>query len=101
MSWSRLIRFVDDAGRTTFGDPCIDKAEDLITLLQRRELHAIVLTGSDPFALSRTDDKTRVARLLGVLGEEDVAVFKCIGLNYVKHSMFACRLTAVVGTSMD
>ncbi|EXJ96305.1 hypothetical protein A1O1_01431 [Capronia coronata CBS 617.96] len=86
MVWSRLIRFVEESGNTTFGDPCIDKSDDdLITLVNRRQLYAIRLSGNDPFALTRTNERTRVDRLLGVLTEEDVSVFKCIGLNYVKH----------------
>ncbi|KAK4937748.1 hypothetical protein LTR10_021693 [Elasticomyces elasticus] len=85
MAWSRLIRFADDAGRTAFGDPCIDNAEDLVALLNRGELYAIELAGNDAFALSNTGKRLKVKRLLGVLEQEDVAVFKCIGLNYVKH----------------
>ncbi len=85
MVWSRLIRFTDDCGRTTFGEPCIDHGDDLIPLFDRQELFAIRLSGIDPFALSRTDEKVKVRRLLGVLTEDNVAIFKCIGLNYRKH----------------
>jgi len=89
MSWSRLIRFSDGSGRTDFGEPCIEKAEDLMSLLERRELHAIRLEGDSPFSLTRTAERVRVERLLGVLRAEDVPVIKCIGLNYVKHSKFS------------
>ncbi|KAK4935604.1 hypothetical protein LTR10_023365 [Elasticomyces elasticus] len=85
MTWARLIRFTDDSGRTTFGDPCIGNCDDLITLLNQQELFAIRLLGNDPFALARTTEKIRVRRLLAVLTEDDVAVIKCIGLNYRKH----------------
>lgn len=86
MEWSRLIRFVTDSGATTFGDPCVEDGADLIPFMKRNELYAIRLEGKDPFALTRTDEKIRVERLLGVLNVEDVVIFKCIGLNYVKHS---------------
>ena len=86
MVWSRLIRFVDESGSATFGDPCIEKSDDLKTLLDRHELYAFRLEGHDPFELTQTGERTKVERLLGVLNKEDVPVFKCIGLNYVKHS---------------
>lgn len=106
MVWSRLIRFISDTGETTFGDPILD-GHDLIKLLDKQQLYATRLDGQDPFALVRTNEKVKVKRLLGVLTQENVPVFKCIGLNYVKHSnvasialawkmrnpSFGCRLT--------
>jgi hypothetical protein len=86
MVWSRLIRFVDEFENTTFGEPDIEDSDDLFSLLKRHELLAIRLHGNDPFALSRTDDKVKVVRMLGVLDAEHVSVFKCIGLNYRQHS---------------
>ncbi|KAH7412956.1 hypothetical protein BKA64DRAFT_593455 [Cadophora sp. MPI-SDFR-AT-0126] len=85
MPWTRLIRFVSNSGITTFGDPCIEKGEDLFTLLEKKELYAHRLDGSDPFALTNTGEKVLVERLLGVLTPGDVPIIKCIGLNYVKH----------------
>ncbi|KAH9204537.1 hypothetical protein DL95DRAFT_319277 [Leptodontidium sp. 2 PMI_412] len=87
MSWSRLIRFLDSSGATSFGDPCISKSEDLIPLLTQNQLFAIRLEGVSPFELTRTstDEKVRVEKLLGVLVPDDVPVIKCIGLNYMKH----------------
>jgi 2-keto-4-pentenoate hydratase/2-oxohepta-3-ene-1,7-dioic acid hydratase in catechol pathway len=79
MTWSKLIRFVDESGRTSYGDPCIDKSDDLISLLGRGELHAVKLTGNDPFVLARTQETVKVQKLLGVLKVEDIPIFKCIG----------------------
>ncbi|PVH77015.1 hypothetical protein DL98DRAFT_657060 [Cadophora sp. DSE1049] len=85
MPWTRLIRFVSISGIPTFGDPCIEKGEDLIKLLDKKELYAERLEGNDPFALTSTGEKVLVERLLGVLTPGDVPIVKCIGLNYVKH----------------
>ncbi|BCS30685.1 fumarylacetoacetate hydrolase family protein [Aspergillus puulaauensis] len=85
MVWSRIVRFVDGSGKTTFGEPCIEQSDDLIPLLSKRELFAIKLLGDDPYSLERTNETARVERLVSVLQEKDIAVFKCIGLNYVKH----------------
>lgn len=95
MSWQRLIRFVTESGVTTYGDPCIDQKDNVEDLVARKELFAIRLEGNDPFQLTRTDERVRVERLLGVLGAENVSIIKCIGLNYVKHSQYAqpCRLS--------
>lgn len=45
MAWSRLIRFVDESGRTTFGDPCINNSNELKELLELEELYAVRLAG--------------------------------------------------------
>lgn len=79
MAWSRLIRFVDESGRTTFGDPCINNSNELKELLELEELYAVRLAGGDPFSLTRTEEKVKVQRLLGVLEAGDVPIFKCIG----------------------
>lgn len=86
MSWSRLIRFSDFSGRTSFGEPCIEESKDLISSLERKELCAIRLEGDDPYSLTRTAERVRVECLFGVLEPEDVPVVKCIGLNYIRHS---------------
>lgn len=101
MVWLRLIRFVDDSGEATFGDACIDTSDDLIPLWKRCELYAIQLAGHDPFALERTSNKVKVKRLLAVLNEGDVSVFKCIGLNYMRHSMISYSSFIVYGTLVD
>lgn len=79
MAWSRLIRFVDESGRITFGDPCIDSSKELKELLDLQELCAVRLAGVEPFSLTRTEEKVKVQKLLGVLNAGDVPIFKCIG----------------------
>lgn len=79
MSWSRLIRFVDESGGISFGDPCIENSSDLIPFLDQQKLYAVRLMSSDAFALTRTSEKVRVKSLVGVLNEEDVKIVKCIG----------------------
>lgn len=86
MEWKRLIRFVDEAGDITYGDACIQDEDDVESLVSQGKLYASRFEGDDPFALRRTTEKVRVARLLGVLDRKHVKVFKCIGLNYTKHS---------------
>ncbi|KPI34749.1 uncharacterized protein AB675_9 [Cyphellophora attinorum] len=85
MAWQRLIRFVDESGIVGFGDACVNNGDDLLDSVRERTLYAIRLAGQDPFTLVATDDKVKVVRLLGVLDEQHVEVFKCIGLNYMKH----------------
>ncbi|KAK7887869.1 hypothetical protein LTR67_009263 [Exophiala xenobiotica] len=85
MEWTRLVRFIDEAGEITYGDACIQDDADVASLASQNKLHAFRLEGDDPFALRRTNEKIRVARLLGVLDQKHVKVFKCIGLNYTKH----------------
>lgn len=87
MAWSRLIRFADEHGEVSFGEPIIQNATDLTALLAKKELYAMKFQGEDPFELSGPGEKTQVAKLLGVLNPSDVPIIKCIGLNYIKHSM--------------
>lgn len=86
MAWTRLIRFADESGGIFFGEPCITGPEELKTLLGRGDLEAVKLEGTSPFQLSRSDERVKVARILGVLQAGDVPAVKCIGLNYVRHS---------------
>ena len=41
MAWARLIRFVDDSGRTVFGEPCKESAEELTSKFDQGELYAL------------------------------------------------------------
>lgn len=89
--WSRLIKFVDESNITSFGDACIDDANELTSRLSQKTLHADRLEGDNPFALKATGERVRVIRLLPVLCREDIPIVKCIGLNYMKHSMQLIR----------
>lgn len=86
MTWQRLIRFEDESGQERFGEPLIGKSEELQAFLQSGTLSARALSGTGPFALSRTQEVYEVKRLLEILKVGDVPIIKCIGLNYMKHS---------------
>lgn len=86
MSWSRLIRFVDQNGHTMFGEPCIETSSELTELIEKKELYALKFTGESPFELSGPGEKVLVDHLLPILTPRDVPIIKCIGLNYMKHS---------------
>ena len=85
MAWSRLIRFQDDTGATRFGEPLIEKAEDLYELFEKGELCADEFEGASPFALTGRGPTRAVKKILGILVPEDVPIVKCVGLNYMKH----------------
>src|SRR5690554_67669 len=99
MTWTRLIRFLDDSGKETFGEPCIEKVEQLPELLERGELYALSYTdgspagnllesrGQSPISATEKGEKVLVKELLDILRPSDVPIIKCIGLNYIKHSM--------------
>jgi hypothetical protein len=87
--WQRLIRFEDESGEEHFGEPLIETAEELQSLLDAGKLGARLLTGDGPFSLSATQQERKVKKLLGVLRPTDVPIIKCIGLNYMKHSKSA------------
>jgi hypothetical protein len=86
MSWTRLIRFVDHSGRETFGEPCIDDAQDLTKLLAQDDLWAVEYQGHSPVSALVKGDKIHVKKVLDILKPSDVPIVRCIGLNYTKHS---------------
>jgi hypothetical protein len=88
MAWSRLIRFLDDEDKITYGEPCIASVAELEEKLENEELFASELVGSEVFALSATGRQVHVQRILGTLTADDVPIIRCIGLNYMKHSEF-------------
>lgn len=92
--WDRLIRFVATDGRILRGEPILPTPDfDLGTTTEETKLQAKIITGSDPYD---TTGKTKVSeevvtvkRLLGPLGQEDVDILRCVGLNYAKHSIYS------------
>ncbi len=86
MTWSRLIRFIDDAGRETFGEPCIDGDQEFETLLNSNALWAIEMTGQTAVSQMSQGKKVHVKELRPLLQPSDVPIIRCIGLNYIKHS---------------
>jgi hypothetical protein len=86
MSWSRLIRFLDDENKITYGEPCIASVAELEEKLENGDLFASVLVGSNLSALRANGKQLHVQRILGPLTAKDVPIIRCIGLNYMKHS---------------
>lgn len=86
MSWTRLIRFIDDNDVEKFGEPCIENEQHLDELLSRNELYAVELKGSSPITITGRGDKVHVKALSDLVRPSDVPIVRCIGLNYVKHS---------------
>ncbi|KAL2128286.1 hypothetical protein VTI74DRAFT_9387 [Chaetomium olivicolor] len=113
MSWSRLIRFVDDAGRETFGEPEVDSAEQVQELLAQGNLYATEFQGASPVGPLTKGSRVHVKHLLDLLKPSDVPIIRCIGLNYIKHiqeggrtpppypSVFIKPSTSVAGYSSD
>jgi len=85
MTWQRLIRFEDDTGAVSFGEPVIETGDELQALFGKGELLAEELKGTGPFDLTTRGSKRPVKRILGLFTPEDVPIVKCIGLNYIKH----------------
>lgn len=86
MSWTRLIRFVDDDDKEKFGEPCIENERELDELLSQNKLWAIELKGDSPVSIVERGDKVHVKALRDLVKPSDVPIVRCIGLNYVKHS---------------
>lgn len=86
MAWKRLIRFVDDNDFESFGDPCIDSADELYNLLEAGSLFAIQYTGATPTGPLVRGERTHVKALRDLFRSADVPIVRCIGLNYMKHS---------------
>ena len=88
--WSYLIRFIG-GGTEYYGDVIIPNgrsADDIVELASSGQLHARVVEG-DPLTDEEVSTKELlVEELLSPLKKDQVPVIRCIGLNYVKHSMF-------------
>lgn len=91
--WRRLIRFVDDHGKETFGEPCIQSDHELEQLLESNNLYAVEYKGSSPVSELTRGEKVHVKGLLNILNPSDVPIIRCIGLNYIKHSKQLRNLT--------
>ncbi len=67
MSWTRLIRFVADDGRETFGEPAIENEQQLGELLAVGKLYATEYQGQSPAASLTKGSKIHVKALLDIL----------------------------------
>ena len=88
--WSRLIRF-EHNGSVYFGNAVFAEGQnpDQVTeLAASGKLEADVVKGD---ALSAdaavTNERVVVHKLLCPLTEDQVPIIRCVGLNYMKHSM--------------
>ncbi|KAL2204708.1 hypothetical protein CC79DRAFT_1309691 [Sarocladium strictum] len=94
--WTRLIRFVATDGRILRGEPILPFPEfDVGNFEPGTQLQAKVLVGEDIYdttgATRLSDEVATVKKLLGPLGQDDVPILRCVGLNYAKHIREAGR----------
>jgi hypothetical protein len=87
-TWTRLIRFADENGKETFGEPIVKDASEVYDLLEKNELYAYQYEGSSAITTSSKGEKVKVKSLLDLFRAEDVPIVRCIGLNYKEHSEF-------------
>ncbi|KAH7121793.1 hypothetical protein B0J13DRAFT_648591 [Dactylonectria estremocensis] len=83
--WSRLIRFVDDSGNETFGEPIIKDDQEFADRLAQNDLWAVEYKGNSPTAALSKGEKVHVKAIRDILRPADVPIIRCIGLNYIKH----------------
>ena len=91
--WSRLIRFESTDGRLLRGEPILPSLDfDVGSTIEATKLQAKVIEGQDIYDTTGktkvTDEIVTVKKLLGPLAQEDVPIVRCIGLNFLKHSMY-------------
>ncbi|KAH8684018.1 hypothetical protein BGZ61DRAFT_495695 [Ilyonectria robusta] len=83
--WSRLIRFVDDNGNETFGDPVVKDDKEFADRLARNDLWAVEYKGESPTSALSKGESVHVKAIRDILRPADVPIIRCIGLNYIKH----------------
>ncbi|KAJ3546745.1 hypothetical protein NM208_g1846 [Fusarium decemcellulare] len=84
-SWTRLIRFVDDNGNETFGEPIIQDDKEFSDRLAKNDLWAVEFKGQSPVSDLTKGEKVHVKAIRDLLRPADVPIIRCIGLNYIKH----------------
>ncbi|KAJ9149937.1 Ureidoglycolate lyase [Pleurostoma richardsiae] len=85
MSWFRLIHFLDDGGKSCYGEPEIEDVTHLLESASNGDLYAQELVGNDPFSLVRGSRRLHVKEIVDILRPSDVPIIRCVGLNYLKH----------------
>lgn len=87
-SWNRLIRFeAAEDGKIYQGEPQFpenDKSFDIG--LQYEGVKANVIEGDIYGDAKVTDQVKTVKKLLSPVSKDQITMFRCVGLNYVKHS---------------
>ncbi|EEY21629.1 fumarylacetoacetate hydrolase domain-containing protein [Verticillium alfalfae VaMs.102] len=111
--WSRLIRFVDDNGTETFGEPQVTDEKDFVARAASNDLWAVEYKGRSPVSGLTRGEKVHVKEVRDILRPSDVPIIRCIGLNYIKHikeggrtpppfpSLFIKPATCVAGHNED
>jgi hypothetical protein len=86
-AWDRLLRFIDDDGKVTYGNVQGSSTEEPLS-----ELKVEILQGESIWNLTRTGKIVSPKTILGPLDASEVPIVRCIGLNYGTHSEFCiCR----------
>lgn len=94
MTWERLIKFEDASGHVRFGDAIVDNEQvaSIDDIASRGALKARTYTGDSFLSLEPSDEVVSVKTLLSPVSPKDVPIVKCVGLNYMKHSMYLHNL---------
>lgn len=92
LPWTRAIRFIAADGRVLRGEPILSNPSvDIGKLTDKDQLKAKVIVGDDLYdesgKTSVSDEVVAVKKLLGPFAQADVPIIRCIGLNYLRHSM--------------
>ncbi|KIM94686.1 hypothetical protein OIDMADRAFT_34699 [Oidiodendron maius Zn] len=87
VAWTRLVRYVPEGGDgIRYGEPILSNStEDIVSLAETSRLQVKVCDGNDPFTAKPTERVETVKKLLGPLDQKEVAIIRCIGLNYKTH----------------
>ena len=89
-SWSRLVRFVaEEDGKTYQGEPQLPSDADSKTFDIGKSyagLKVKLLSGDLYGSNSITEETKTIKKLLSPISKEQINLFRCVGLNYVKHS---------------
>jgi hypothetical protein len=90
-AWKRLIRFTTpNSTAVLYGEPVVNDGDDVGRLADAGSLTARVVEPGPQGVLgegTQVSNRTEsVGKLLAPVGPADVTDFKCIGLNYKKHS---------------
>lgn len=89
-SWSRLVRFIaEEDGKTYQGEPQLPSDVDSKTFDIGKSYAGlkVKLLSGDLYGQNSITNETRTIRnLLSPVSKEQINLFRCVGLNYVKHS---------------
>lgn len=100
-SWSRLIRFVaEEDGKTYQGEPVVSDSGKSVDIGKEYAGSKVKLLVGDIYGENRIGDEVKtVKKLLSPVSKQQINLFRCMGLNYLKHSGLyqAVHLSASIG----